>query len=140
MQSRDFLLANRRDSARAVAGFRWPELNEFNWALDYFDRIAAVTHTPALHIVDENGEEHLRSFAQMSADSNRVANYFRSLGVRKGDRLMVMLGNEVALWETALAAMKLGNHHARDGTADGSRPRRSNRPRARDPRYREPHE
>jgi acetyl-CoA synthetase len=44
----------------------------------------------------------------MSAASNRVANLLRAAGMRRGDRLMVMLGNEVALWETLLAAMKLG--------------------------------
>jgi len=83
-------------------------LTEFNWALDYFDRIAAANERPALHIVDEDGTEHIRSFAQLSADSNRVANYLASLGATRGDRLMLMLGNEVALWEILLAAIKLG--------------------------------
>ena len=47
-------------------------------------------------------------FAQLSERSNRVANYFRRLGVRRGDRILLMLGNVVALWECMLAAMKLG--------------------------------
>jgi len=108
IHSRDFLLAHRTDSAGAAAGFSWPELDEFNWALDYFDRISEGNGATALYIVDEDGREHVRTFAEISADSNRVANYLRSVGVSKGDRLLVMLGNEVALWETILAAMKLG--------------------------------
>ena len=108
LAARDVLFRHRTDHARAVAAFRWPRLERFNWALDYFDAIAVDNHTPALHIVEEDGTESIRSFAELSADSNRVANFLHSLGIRKGDRLMLMLGNEVALWETLLAAMKLG--------------------------------
>jgi len=39
-RSRDFLLANRTDYQAAVDGFRWPVLDRFNWALDWFDVIA----------------------------------------------------------------------------------------------------
>ena len=39
VQARDFLLAHRTDYESAYAGFRWPRLEEFNWALDYFDRL-----------------------------------------------------------------------------------------------------
>jgi acetyl-CoA synthetase len=108
LAARDLLIANRTDYARAMSEFRWPPLAQFNWALDYFDVIAAENAAAALHIVEEDGTEAVRSFAQLSADSNRVANYLQSLGARKGDRLLLMLGNEVALWETILAAMKLG--------------------------------
>jgi acetyl-CoA synthetase len=105
---RDFLLAHRTDHERAVAEFRWPQLDRFNWALDYFDAIAAGTERTALDIVEEDGSETIRSFAQLSADSNRVANFLKRLGARRGDRLLLMLGNELPLWETFLAAMKLG--------------------------------
>ena len=40
--------------------------------------------------------------------SNRFANYYRGLGVRRGDRVLLMLGNIPPLWETMLAMMKLG--------------------------------
>ena len=108
LEARDLLIRLRTDYERAVREFQWPVLGEFNWALDYFDAIAAGNDRPALHIVEEDGTERVLSFAQMSAASNRVANFLRSAGLRRGDRLMVMLGNEVALWETVLAAMKLG--------------------------------
>jgi acetyl-CoA synthetase len=108
LAGRDFILKHRTDYGEAVRRFRWPVLTEFNWALDYFDCIATANQRPALHIVEEDGSQHIRSFAELSADSNRVANYLASLGARRGDRLMLMLGNEVALWEILLAAIKLG--------------------------------
>jgi acetyl-CoA synthetase len=106
--ARDFLLAHRTDYDTAVRDFRWPALDDFNWALDHFDVMAAGNDAPALWIVAEDGNEQKRSFRQMSERSSQVANHLRALGVRRGDRILLMLGNEVALWETMLAVMKLG--------------------------------
>jgi acetyl-CoA synthetase len=108
VDARNFLLRHRLDYETAFREFRWPTLDEFNWALDYFDAIAADNDKPALHIVEENGTECVRSFADMSRRSNQVASYLRERGVRRGDCVLLMIGNEVALWETVLAAMKLG--------------------------------
>src|SRR6202034_2558311 len=88
--------------------FRWPKLDRFNWALDYFDPMARGNGQPALWLVDEEAGEPKLSFAQLSERSDRVANALRDLGVRRGDRILLMLGNVVPLWETMLAAMKLG--------------------------------
>jgi len=85
--ARDFLLAQRRDYATAYRDFRWPALDEFNWALDWFDtELAAGAHgaRPALRIVGDGAAE--RSFAELSAASNRVANGLRALGVKRGVR------------------------------------------------------
>ena len=108
LQARDFLLAHRCDYAAAYRGFHWPRLTQFNWALDYFDPYARGNARPALHIVNEGGGETRRSFAELSERSDHVANYLRQLGVRRGDRILVMLGNVAPLWEIFLAAMKLG--------------------------------
>ena len=108
LAGRDLLLKHRTDYDTAVREFRWPVQDHLNWALDYFDAIAAGNPRPALHIVEEDGTETIRSFAELSAASNRVANFLRGLGARRGDCLLLMLGNEVPLWETLLASIKLG--------------------------------
>ena len=108
LAARDFLLAHRTDYATAARDFRWPQLNEFNWALDYFDAMAEGNQANALWIVEEDGSEQRYSFQQLAARSNQVANHLRALGVRRGERVLLMLGNDVALWETMLAAFKLG--------------------------------
>ncbi len=106
--ARDLLLERREDHAAAYRDFRWPQLGEFNWALDWFDVVAAGQMRPALRVVSSDGSERALSFAEMAARSNRVANWLRERGVARGDRLILMLGNQVELWETILAAMKLG--------------------------------
>jgi acetyl-CoA synthetase len=111
LEARDFLIAHRDDYAAAYAGFRWPALDRFNWALDYFDVYARGTpggHRPALQVVDDEGGETKLSFAQLAERSNRVANHLRACGVRRGDRVLVMLPNVAPLWEIMLAAIKLG--------------------------------
>ena len=106
--ARDFLLRHREDYATAYRDFRWPKLTRFNWALDYFDVVARDNGQVALWLVDEGAGETKLTFGQLSERSNRVANAFRRLGVQRGDRVLLMLGNVVALWESMLAAMKLG--------------------------------
>ena len=106
--ARDFLLRHREDYTSAYRDFEWPKLDRFNWALDYFDAMARDNAQPALWLVDDDDEEIKLSFANLSERSNQVANALRRLGVRRGDRILVMLGNVVPLWECMLAAMKLG--------------------------------
>lgn len=106
--ARDFLLGHRADYTAAYEGFRWPRPERFNWALDWFDGIAGRGgDRTALHIVEEDGSEIRLTFEELRRRSNRAANWLRERGVRAGDRIVVMLGNQVELWETALAAMKL---------------------------------
>ena len=107
--SRDFLMTHQNDYPTAHAQFRWPALTHFNWALDWFDAELAKGDSgkrPALIIKGDNAATV--SFAELSARSNRVANGLRALGVKRGDRILLMLGNVVPLWEVMLAAMKLG--------------------------------
>lgn len=111
--ARAFLLKHRTDYDKAIAEFRWPDEKQFNWALDWFD--AGLASNPesrdrtALWIVDTatNTETKL-SFAALSRRSNQTANFLRDLGLKRGDHLLLLLGNVVPLWETMLAAMKLG--------------------------------
>ena len=105
--ARDLLLAHRNDYPAACAEFRWPQLTRFNWALDHFDAIARRDDR-ALWIVQDDGSQEHFTFAQLSARSNQVANWFIQLGVKRGDRVLLMLGNQKELWESMLALMKIG--------------------------------
>jgi len=108
--ARDFLLRHREDHRTAREGFHWPRPEHFNWALDWFDVIAADPVTgarPALWIAEEDGTETRITFREMSARTDRIAGWLRARGVRAGDRVLVMLGNQAEQWECALALMKL---------------------------------
>ncbi|MCA1380797.1 AMP-binding protein [Bradyrhizobium sp. BRP23] len=112
-EARAFLLQHRTDYEAAVKGFRWPDPVPFNWALDWFDAELAANadskDRPALWIVDAAQDKQTKlSFAALSRRSNQVANFLRAQGLRRGDHLLLLLGNVVPLWETMLAAMKLG--------------------------------
>ena len=107
--ARDRLVTLREDYDEAVHGFLWPEVgNVFNWGVDWFDTIARGNHGPALVIAEENGSTARFSFDEMAMRSDRVGSWLRSLGVRRGDAVMLMLGNQVELWDSMLAIMKLG--------------------------------
>jgi len=112
-EARAFLLEHRTDYDAAVKGFRWPDPVPFNWALDWFD--ADLAQNPdskdraALWIVDAGSNRETKlSFAALSRRSSQVANFLRAQGLKRGDHLLLLLGNVVPLWETMLAAMKLG--------------------------------
>jgi acetyl-CoA synthetase len=107
--ARDFLQDAREDYARATAGFAWPEIDgAFNWAIEWFDVVARGNDAPALVIVEEDGSRIERSFDEMATRSDQVARRLRELGVARGDAVMLMLGNQVELWESMLALIKLG--------------------------------
>src|SRR5258705_13695149 len=112
-EARAFLLKHGTDCDAAVKGFRWPDPVPFNWALDWFD--AGLAQDPdskdraALWIVDAGSDRETKlSFAALSRRSSQVANLLRAQGLKRGDHLLLLLGNVVPLWETMLAAIKLG--------------------------------
>jgi len=107
--ARDLLLRYRDDYDAALGSFSWPALDEFNWALDWFDVIAAEhPDRPALRILSDDDSDVSLSYGSLSARSSQVAGWLRGLGVARGDRVLLMLGNVAPLWEVILATMKLG--------------------------------
>lgn len=112
-EARDILLAHRTDYAEAVSRFRWPDVSRFNWATDWFDGVLATdpasADRDALLVVNGQGDIAERAtFREMSAASNRAAHYLLSLGIGRGDRILLLLGNVMPLWEIMLAALKIG--------------------------------
>jgi acetyl-CoA synthetase len=107
--ARDRLVSLREDYASATSDVTWPEVGDrFNWATDWFDRIGRDNARTALHIVEEDGSEASYSFDDMTRRSDRVGRWLEALGLGKGDAVLLMLGNQVELWESMLAVMKLG--------------------------------
>ncbi|MBO1268082.1 AMP-binding protein [Arthrobacter cavernae] len=109
--ARDRLLELRENYQQAHSEFEWPRFEEFNFAFDWFDQIAADPERgskPALVIVEQDGSATRRSYAELSARSSQVANWLSSQGVHRGDHMIIMLGNQIELWELMLAGIKLG--------------------------------
>jgi acetyl-CoA synthetase len=115
-RARDLLLPRRAEAAEATAtdptsGWSPPRLEHVNWALDWFDVVAAQPGTAsrtALWVVEEDGTHTKVTYEQMAVRSGQLAAWLRAEGVDRGDRLLLMLGNQVELWETLLACIKLG--------------------------------
>ncbi len=109
--ARDLLLELREDYPAAIARFRWPELTMFNWARDWFDHLAAdpvIGERTALWVLDPADGDVQLSYSELAERSRRVAAWFSGLGMARGDRVLVMLDNQVELWETILACIRLG--------------------------------
>lgn len=108
-EARDFLVAHREDYRTAYRDFEWPRFERFNWATDWFDPLAVEQpDVAALTIVEEDGDVSTLTYAEMAARSRQVAGWLSSAGLRQGDRVLIVLGNCVPLWETMLACVRLG--------------------------------
>lgn len=76
--------------------------------IDWFDEIARGNAAPALVIVEEDGQRTTRTFDEMATRSDQLGRWLLDRGVVRGDTVMLMLGNQVELWESMLALMKIG--------------------------------
>ncbi|TDO44343.1 acetyl-CoA synthetase [Kribbella sp. VKM Ac-2527] len=108
-EARDFLIAHREDYETAYRDFNWPVFDRFNWARDWFDALAVEQpEVPALTIVEEDGEVNSLTYAEMAERSRQVAGWLNQAGLQPGDRVLIVLGNTVPLWETMLACIRAG--------------------------------
>ncbi len=107
--ARDFLLTHREDYETAHREFRWPELTEFNWATDWFDVLAEQQpNSVALRVIEQDGSESVLTYAEMSLLSQRFAGSLAGLGVQRGDRVLLLLGNVAPLWVAMLGCLRMG--------------------------------
>jgi acetyl-CoA synthetase len=108
-EARDFLVAHREDYETAYRDFSWPAFDRFNWARDWFDALAVEQpEVAALTIVEEDGEVNSRTYAEMAERSRQVAGWLTEAGLQPGDRVLIVLGNTVPLWETMLGCIRAG--------------------------------
>ena len=107
--ARDQLVSLRDSLPNAVDQFRWPDVGAtFNWGIEWFDRIARGNHRDALIILEEDGTRLSRTFDELAVRSDQLGAWLKRLGVTRGDAVMLMLGNQVELWESMLALTKIG--------------------------------
>lgn len=110
--ARDLLVKNQQDYDAACESFEWPRFEKFNFGLDWFDAELATNpeskDREALVIREVDGTTTRRTFSEMSARSSQLANWLIEQGVKRGDRVMLMLNNQVELWESMLACIKAG--------------------------------
>jgi acetyl-CoA synthetase len=108
-EARDRLRRLRTSYEEAVTSFAWPDVGpRFNFAHDWFDGVARGNDRPALVIVEEGGERASYSFDELARRSDQVAAHLLAQGVGRGDSVVVMLGNQVELWESMLAITRIG--------------------------------
>ncbi|CAH0235226.1 AMP-binding protein [Microbacterium foliorum] len=108
-EMRDFLFANATDYAAARDGFSWPTPATFNFALEWFDVVAGERpDRAAVQIVSADLSLRSWTYGELSARSDQVASWLTDIGVRRGDHVIVMLGNTIELWEVMLAITKIG--------------------------------
>ncbi|SDS46204.1 AMP-binding protein [Microbacterium paraoxydans] len=106
---RDLLFTHATDYDAARREFAWPDLTAFNFALEWFDVIAGENpDRPAVQIVEADLSLRSWTYGELSARSDQVAAWLRSLGIDRGDHVIVMLNNTIELWEVMLAITKLG--------------------------------
>ena len=106
--ARDFLVKHRDDYDVAYGAFSWPQLPLFNFATEWFDGMAEENPDGLALWVIEAGQETRLTFRELADRSVAVAQYLHHLGLRRGDRLLVVLGNVPPLWEVMLGAIRMG--------------------------------
>ncbi|MBO4388624.1 MAG: AMP-binding protein [Spirochaetales bacterium] len=99
----------RTDRNGAFCGVDFKNTENFNFAYDVVDALA-TRHPDKLAIIwlDREKNERRFTFEDMKKNSARVANYFLSLGIRKGDRVMLVLKRHYQFWFSILALSKIG--------------------------------
>ncbi|NDK26712.1 AMP-binding protein [Streptomyces sp. TR1341] len=107
-RGRDLLLELRADHEAAHRAFRWPRLTHFNWALEWFDVIARDNPRTALELIGPDGRDQRISYQDLATRSDQLANWLTHSGISRGDRVLIVLGTQVELWETLLACLKTG--------------------------------
>ena len=103
----DFIIPTEKDGILTEIAFKNEE--KFNFAFDVVDALGRrkPDKLAMLHI-SEDGTERKFTFQDMKKESARVANYFKSLGIKRGDRVMLVLKRHYQFWFSILALHKIG--------------------------------
>ena len=105
---RKFVDVEENENGTPVS-IRFKNAEHFNFAYDLVDALAEKepAKLAMLHVARDKTERRF-TFLDMKRESNRSANYFKSLGIRKGDRVMLVLKRHYQFWFAMLGLNKLG--------------------------------
>ncbi len=105
----DDYIETEDDENGALKSVRFKNTEKFNFAFDIVDRLAEkLPDKTALMWVGEKKNDHAFTFADMKKYSNMTANYFESIGIGRGDKVLVILKKQYQYWFTMLALHKIG--------------------------------
>jgi acyl-coenzyme A synthetase/AMP-(fatty) acid ligase len=96
------------DYEQTCREFRWEVPEYYNFAVDVVDRWGEDAQKLAMLWVNEQGDERRLTFRDFTARSNRVGNALRTMGIRKGERILIMLPRLPEWWDAVLGIMKIG--------------------------------
>ena len=105
---RDFIIPTEDENGK-LTDIAFKNVDNFNFAFDVIDALGEKKpdRRAMLHI-SEDGTERIFTFKDMMRESARCANYFKSLGIKKGDRVMLVLKRHYQYWFAVLGLHKLG--------------------------------
>lgn len=97
------------DAKGMLTGVNFKNEEKFNFAFDIVDEVAAKSpdKLAMIYVADDKTERRF-TFAEMKKYSCQTANYFKSLGIRRGDRVMLVLKRHYQFWFSILALHRLG--------------------------------
>ena len=97
------------DENGVLQSITFPNADDFNFAFDIVDGIARREPDKlAMVYVDNDGNERRFTFKDMKDASSQAANYFTSLGIKRGDRVMLVLKRHYQFWFSILGLHKIG--------------------------------
>ena len=105
----DAFIETTEDENGLLTDIRFKNSESFNFGFDVVDAIARKTpdKLAMLHI-SKDGTERRFTFRDMKRASNRAANYLKSLGIQKGDKVMLVLKRHYQFWHVIVALHKIG--------------------------------
>ena len=103
----DFIIPTEENGVLTKIKFKNEE--KFNFAFDVVDALGErkPEKLAMLHI-SEDGTERRFTFSDIKKESARAANYFKSLGIKRGDRVMLVLKRHYQFWFAVIGLHKLG--------------------------------
>ena len=104
---RDFIIPTEENGVLKKIAFK--NEDKFNFAFDVVDELGKrkPDKLAMLH-VSEDGTERRFTFSDIKKESARAANYFKSLGIKRGDRVMLILKRHYQYWFAVIGLHKLG--------------------------------